>query len=167
MHCPSCGMPLSQGLKYCNRCGTQLLQTRGDADLIKLFEKRMDSEMEGLFWITVFGVGLILGGMFLLKKVLHLSETLIFAFMLLSAAAFLMYFGLGVWQVRRLARNVKAASTAATAAGGQFVQLETHELSPFNTPATLPEPAPSVVEHTTRTLEPVRIKHQAGEESPI
>ena len=32
----------------------------------------MDSEMEGLFWIVVMGIGLVLGGMALMKSV-HLS----------------------------------------------------------------------------------------------
>ena len=49
-------------MKYCNRCGAQLVTTK-DNDTVKLFEKRMDSEMEGLFWIIVLGLALIIGGM--------------------------------------------------------------------------------------------------------
>jgi len=78
-------------MKYCNRCGAHLVTTKGD-DTVKLFEKRMDSEMEGLFWITVLGLALILGGMALLKKV-QLSESLIIAYMILSSVAFIAYFG--------------------------------------------------------------------------
>lgn len=54
MFCPSCGVALSSKMKFCNRCGSQL----GGSDhveLIKTFEKQMDSEMEGLFWITLWG----------------------------------------------------------------------------------------------------------------
>lgn len=149
MFCPSCGMALAQQMKYCNRCGAQLLTTK-EADLIKLYEKRMDSEMEGLFWITVLGIGLVLGGMALMKKV-QLSEWLIIAYMILSSLAFLTYFGLGVWQVRRLAKSSKEANGVGQLA--QPERPETKELHPANARASL-EPAPSVTENTTRGLEP-------------
>lgn len=119
-----------------------------EVDLIKLFEKRMDSEMEGLFWITVFGLGLILGGVVLMKKV-QLNEALIIAYMVLSSAAYLTYFGMGVWQVRRLARDSKEAKGIA-----EVEQAESHELSPAAARASL-EAAPSVTENTTHRLEPL------------
>ncbi len=102
---------------------SHLLVTKED-DTVKLFEKRMDSEMEGLFWITVLGLALILGGMALLKKV-QLSESLIIAYMILSSAAFIAYFGLGVWQVRRLNRSSKEASGSV-----QLEEQDTNELGP-------------------------------------
>ncbi|HEX5708831.1 MAG TPA: hypothetical protein VFX96_16145 [Pyrinomonadaceae bacterium] len=139
-------MALAQQLKYCNRCGAQLVATK-DADLVELFEKRMDSEMEGLFWITVLGLGLILGGMVLMRKV-QLSEWLIIAYMAISSAAFVTYFGIGIWQVRRLARSSKEAKGTA-----ELEQVETNELNPMNARASL-EAAPSVTEHTTHRLEP-------------
>lgn len=154
MYCPSCGAALPQQLIYCNRCGAQLTAQR-DVELVKILEKRMDSEMEGLFWIAVFGIGLILGGIFLMAKVLDLSEGLIFAFMILSSLAFMAYFGLGVWQVRRLAERLKETKGIAPAG-----RLETSELAPAQTPATLPS-APSVTESTTRTLEPARVESKA------
>ena len=147
MFCPSCGVALAQQMKYCNRCGAHLITTKEAAE-IELFEKRMDSEMEGLFWITILGIALILGGMILMKKV-QLSEWMIIAYMIFSAAAFVTYFGLGVWQVRRLARSSKEATGAL-----QPGQLDTEELIPARVPIAL-EAAPSVTEHTTRTLEPV------------
>jgi hypothetical protein len=144
MYCPSCGLALAQQMKYCNRCGAQLITTR-EADLVKLIEKRMDSEMEGLFWITVFGIGLVLGGMVLMQKV-HLSEWLIIAYMILSKTAFVTYFGLGVWQVRRLARSSKEAK------GIEVEQVQTNELGPAKVRVTL-EALPSVTENTTHRLE--------------
>ena len=144
MYCPSCGLALAQQMKYCNRCGAQLI-TPKDADLVKLFEKRMDSEMEGLFWITVLGIGLVLGGMVLMQKV-HLSEWLIIAYMILSSMAFITYFGLGVWQVRRLARSSKEAK------GIEADQTQPKHLGPAEARATL-EALPSVTENTTHRLE--------------
>jgi hypothetical protein len=158
MFCPSCGIALPQQLKYCNRCGAQLTTPKQTA-LVELYEKRMESEMEGLFWIIVFGLGLLLGGLVVLKKALDLDEKLLSAYMLLCSTALVMYFGLGVWQIRRLARSSKEAS--GTELPGQ---AETNELNPAQTLPTL-EPAPSVTEHTTHTLEPVRRQNPAGEKS--
>ncbi|HET6977943.1 MAG TPA: hypothetical protein VFI24_16560 [Pyrinomonadaceae bacterium] len=118
-------------------------------ELIKTFEKRMDSEMEGLFWITVMGMAAIFGGAALLKK-LQLSELIIVGFMIFAGLAFLSYFGLGVWQVRRLARRGEELR-------GPTLEEEPSETRELNPAQPLPtwEPA-SVTENTTRTLEPVQ-----------
>lgn len=148
MSCPSCGAALAQQMKFCNRCGSQLGITAKETDAIELFEKHMDSKMEGLFWSTVFGIALILGGMFLMKK-FQFTDALIIAYMILSSAAFITYFGLGVWQVRRLARASQEAKGAL-----HPVHTETNELNPAGARAAI-EAAPSITEHTTHTLEPV------------
>jgi hypothetical protein len=167
MFCPSCGIALPKKLKYCNRCGAQLVATRETA-LVELFERRMEGEMEGLFWIIIFGLGLLLGGLVVLKKVLDLGENLLFAYMLLCLTALVMYFGLGVWQIRRLARSAKEASRTVQFAQVEPIEpiepIEPNELNPAQPLATL-EPAPTVTEHTTRTLEPVRKRSKTGEES--
>jgi len=62
--------------------------------------------------------------MALMKKV-QLSESLIVAYMILSSAAFRAYFGLGVWQVRRLNRSSKEASGSV-----QLEEQDTNELGP-------------------------------------
>ena len=147
MFCSNCGVALAQQMKYCNYCGAQLVSMK-DASETKLYEKRMDSEMEGLFWISVLGIALILGGMVLMKKV-QFSDWLIIAYMILSSAAFIAYFALGVWQVRRLAKTSKRAESLIDVA-----PAETSELDPVKALASH-EPLPSVTEHTTRTLEPI------------
>lgn len=146
MFCPSCGFALAQQMKYCNRCGTHI--TTKEADVIQIIEKRMDSEMEGLFWITVMGLGLVIGGMALMKKLLF-SEGLIIAFMILSVTAFMAYFLLGVWQIRRLAAALRQTPNAEA-----LIQADTKELGPASARTSLGA-APSVTEHTTRTLEPI------------
>ena len=147
MYCQSCGTPLAMQMKYCNRCGAHLLSAKED-DTVKLFEKRMDSEMEGLFWITVLGLALILGGVALLKKV-ELSESLILAYMILSSAALIAYFSLGIWQVRRLNRSSKEARSSV-----QLEEQDTNELAPAKAWPTL-EAGSSITEQTTRGLERV------------
>jgi hypothetical protein len=147
MYCQSCGTPLAVQMKYCNRCGAHLSTTKDD-DRIKLYEKRMDSEMEGLFWITVLGLGLILGGMAVLKKV-QLSESLIFAYLILSSAALMAYFGLGVWQVRRLNRRSKEDTGSI-----ELEEQNTNALGPVAAWTTL-EAGSSVTDQTTRGLDRV------------
>ena len=146
MFCPSCGVALAQPMKYCNHCGTHI--TTKEADVLQIIEKRMDSEMEGIFWITVMGLALVLGGMVLMKKMLF-SEGLIIAYLIVSAAAFMAYFGLGVWQVRRLARSLKQAPDTNV-----LTQPDTNELGPVAARRSLGA-ALSVTENTTRTLEPI------------
>jgi hypothetical protein len=134
-------------MKYCNRCGANLITPQEPAN-IQLIEKRMDSEMEGLFWVTMLGLGLILGGVVAMKKV-QLNEWLIIAYMVLSSAAFVTYFLMCVWQIRRLAKRSDETKGFVGVAPS-----ETGELNPPTIIGSL-EAAPSVTDHTTRTLEPV------------
>ena len=147
MFCPSCGVALAQQMKYCNRCGSQVLTSR-DAAEIESSEKRLREEMVDLFWVTVFGLGLILGGMALIKSVLHLNEWILIAYMIVSSTAFTINFALSLWQIRRLAKASAALKDIL-----QVRQLDTNELDPVKTRAVL-DSFPSVTENTTRALEP-------------
>jgi hypothetical protein len=147
MFCSSCGVALPQPMKYCNRCGAQLVVTR-DAAEIGALEKRLDEYLDGLFWITVFGVGLTLGGMALIKRALELGEAAVIAFLILCATAFLVNFALSFWQVLRMTRDLKELRGEAVPDG-----MKTGELNPADARASL-APPPSVTETTTRTLEP-------------
>jgi cytochrome oxidase assembly protein ShyY1 len=86
--------------------------------------------------------------MALLKKV-QLSESLILAYMVLASAAFMAYFGLGVWQVRRLNRSSKE-----TTGSFQLEGQDTNELGPAQTWPTI-EAGSSVTDQTTRGLDRV------------
>lgn len=148
MFCPSCGVALTQQLKYCNRCGSQLIATK-EAAQIESSEKRLREELVDLFWVTVFGLALVLGGMALIKNVLHLSQWILIAYMIISSTAFTINFALSLWQIRRLARIAKEARGTI-----ELEQLDTKELSPVRVQAAL-ESVPSVTENTTRSLEPL------------
>ena len=146
MFCPSCGVALAQQMKYCNRCGSNVNTV--NTELFQIIEKRMDSEMEGLFWSTAFALGFVLGGIVVLKK-LNIGEPLLIGYLTLCAVAYLSYFSLGVWQLRRLSRTLKQGN-----AGNVLPPTETNELPQLEARAPL-ETFASVTEHTTRTLEPV------------
>ena len=100
MYCPSCGFALSQEMKFCNRCGAQSIAVSETS------KKRLDDYLDGLFWITVFGLGLILGGLALLKG-LDLSQGIIIAFVIVSSLAFGINFALSLREVLRMLRSPK------------------------------------------------------------
>jgi len=103
--------------------------------------------MVDLFWLTVLGLRMILGGLVLIKG-LGLSDWILIAYMILSTTAFTINFGLSLWQIRRLNRFSKEARGVA-----QIGPIDTNELNPTMTRTPL-EVASSVTENTTRELEP-------------
>ena len=144
MYCHACGIALSQPTKYCNRCGVQLINQDPTGEVNRT-EKRLDEYLDGLFWITVFGVGLIFGGMVVMKKV-GLSDFFIFAYLLISSTAFLINFLINLTAARRIGRKSHDLPGADERQTGQLGSA---------TPDVLP-PATSVVrDHTTRSFEPV------------
>jgi hypothetical protein len=142
MFCPTCGNALSQQLKYCNRCGANLATT----DEVRAVEKRLDEYLDGLFWITVFGLAFIFGGMLLMKR-FQFSETLIAAYMVLSSAAFLINFTINLREVQRLKRSREGTN-----------QVEGRITSELSLPPVREglSALPSVTENTTRSLEEIQ-----------
>lgn len=61
--------------------------------------------LDGLFWITVFGLGLILGGIALMQK-LQVGSGLMVAYLVMSSAAFLVNFWLSLREVFRISNGV-------------------------------------------------------------
>jgi hypothetical protein len=113
----------------------------------KSLENRLRDEMVDLFWLTVLGLGIILGGMATIKGV-GLSDWILIAYMILSTTAFAINFGLSLWQIRRLNRFSNEARVAA-----QIGAPGANELNPIKERTSL-EVAPSVTENTTRELGP-------------
>jgi hypothetical protein len=108
-------------------------------------EKRMDDYLDGLFWISVFGLAFIVGGAVLLKKV-QFSDIVILVYAALSSTVFLINFGLNLWGALGLMRSAKEAKRIAQ-------QVETAELNPAR-PEMFLTPA-SITENTTRSFDAV------------
>lgn len=149
MYCHACGIALTQQTKYCNRCGAQLVALDDKGEL-KRSEKRLDEYLDGLFWITFFGVGFIFGGMVVMKKV-GLSDSFILAYLVISSTAFLINFVINLMAALRIGKK----SHDLPAAGDR----NTGQLGP-GTPRPALEPVPSVTEHTTRSFEPVPVQNK-------
>ena len=149
MYCHACGIALAQPTKYCNRCGVQLLPTEDGLKAQAALEKRLDSYLDGVFWITVFGLAFIVGGSVLLKKV-GFSDIVILTYAVLSSTVFLINFVLNLWNSVRLLRVGKERKVSIQHAGP-----ETAELNPAR-PEMFLTPAGSVTENTTRSFQPVQ-----------
>jgi hypothetical protein len=145
MYCPSCGAAVSEELSFCNRCGTDL----------KKVDSALNSLVDGIFWTTVICLGLIFGGVVALSKS-GVRDAFVIAYMTVASLAFLGLYGLQVWQFIHLTRGRQKLKMKAVYHG-----QETGELAEAKTNA-LPEAPPSIIENTTRTLEPVyRQKNQS------
>ncbi|HKR62018.1 MAG TPA: zinc ribbon domain-containing protein [Pyrinomonadaceae bacterium] len=149
MYCQSCGIAIDPAMRFCNRCGTSVL-TPADAVEVKKSAKRLDDSLDGLFWITAFGVALTAGGMVLLKKT-GFSDSFIVAFVILSATAFLINFVLNLWIVLGIVRQSKKALSQS--------QADTTGLEPMKSQPAL-HPA-SVTDNTTRSFEPIYNKRNS------
>jgi hypothetical protein len=139
-------------MKYCTRCGAQTNRQEN-----KQVEKRLDDYLEGLFWITAFGLGIILGGAAVLKLVLQFPRGLIIAYLVLSSAAFLINFGLNLREALRLSGSLKKAG------GGTLESArDTNKMLQAEGDAPV-EFARSVTENTTRSLDPIPQEHAVKE----
>jgi uncharacterized membrane protein len=106
-------------------------------------EKRLDEYLDGLFWISVFGLAFIIGGAVLLKKV-NFSDVVLLIYVVLSSTVFLINFGFTLWGALSLMR---------TKAGKLTMQPghDTRELTPPKIEPVM-MPVGSVTENTTRSL---------------
>lgn len=147
MYCHACGNALTQPTKYCNRCGAQLASNEIVRKEKTVTEKRMDDYLDGLFWISVFGLAFIVGGAVLLKKA-SFSDIVILVYAVISTTVFLINFGLNLWGALGLMRSAKEANRSLKPA-----KIETAELNPAR-PEMFLTPA-SITENTTRSFDQV------------
>jgi hypothetical protein len=149
MFCSSCGGTVAKGLSYCKYCGAKLNGEKGDS-VVKTTELRADSliisAMVGLFVLGLLAITVLAGVM---KVVLELNVGQILGFMLLSFLMMLLLEGVLIRQLFRRKRSTVEAGDTVLPKGQTTKELDAAQAR------VLPEPLPSVTEHTTRTLEPV------------
>ena len=143
MYCQSCGSALAHKTKYCNRCGTQLIATGEGSPEKTPAEKRLDEYLDGLFWISVFGLGFVVGGTVLLTKA-GVRDLIVLGYAILSSTIFLINFGFSLWGTLSIMRSKD----------GKLTMRPGHETRELNPPTFEPIPSTtSVTENTTRSLE--------------
>jgi hypothetical protein len=147
MYCSSCGAALSEGLSYCNRCGAEVNATRS---MVPLRPAPIpDSIVWAIVAVSVGGLGVLIALMAVMKHELNFNEGLIILFSLLSFLLLLGAEAVFIWLVVR-AKNLASETPKLIAKR----ELTTKELGEKQAPA-LHEPASTVTEQTTRTLDPV------------
>lgn len=149
MFCSSCGAAVTPGLNYCNRCGAGLSANEITTPKLELFP---DSLVWAIVSVSVGGLGVLIGLMAVMKEGLNFSPAMLVLFSLL---AFLLLFGAEAVLIWLLLRSRKDRKEA-----GDVAQLQGPFTRALNEGRMPVEPAGSVTEHTTHTLEPVYRKPQ-------
>lgn len=147
MYCSSCGAAIARGLSYCNYCGAKLTGESGDI-AVKSSKAKPESIVWAMVAVLVFGIVAVVFLMMAMKMV-GLSVGPILAFTMLSFLIMLLVEGVFVWQL--LGRKRGAEKTADTVLSKEQATNELYEAKP----GVLPEPMPSVTEHTTRAFAPI------------
>jgi hypothetical protein len=141
MYCSACGSPIAPGLSFCNRCGTSL-KGRSDSG----HPGAIAAIVTAMVVVAVAGMGLLLGGPIALKREGGFNEDLIVLFMFLT---FFICALSEIFLYRQLGRitNSRREPTAQPFSPAMPVEFRSPQ------PLSLAEPAASVTENTTRTLE--------------
>jgi hypothetical protein len=147
MYCSSCGMVVVQGLSYCNYCGAKLSGVKGDS-IIKSPEVKPESLVWGMVAVLVFGFGAIVFLMMAMKMV-GLNVGQILAFTILSFLIMLLVEGVFIWKLLRRKHGAEETGDTALSKEQAMKELDAAQAR------VLPEPVPSVTEHTTRAFEPI------------
>lgn len=149
MFCSSCGAAIPPGLSYCNRCGADLRQK--DNELTRRSGPSPDSLVWGMVGVTTVGLCAAIALMVIMKEVVHLNEGLISGFAALTFLTFLLIDALFAWLLLRSKKGPREGIDIVHLKETIRAELQAAQTS------DLIEPALSVTEHTTRTLEPATI----------
>lgn len=142
MYCANCGAALAPGLSYCNRCGYNLREkNESNTGAISAF-------LSAITVLGTAGLAIMLGGAIVLKRKTNLDPELIgifmtFTFLLTSLTEFML---------------IRSLSKLLESKGSTMRSLPPPVTNDLRLPqaSTVGEPAPSVTENTTRTLEYAR-----------
>jgi len=148
MYCSSCGTPVTPGLSFCNRCGASLKERiEKGSDVVS------NSLVAAVVLVAIFGLGMMFGGAIALKTGGGFDTRTVAAFMLLT---FTIVTTVEVMLLRQLSQVLspgtrnKGVEPAPPLFQPSSVPPNDFRAAPLR---VLPEPAPSVTENTTRTLE--------------
>jgi hypothetical protein len=148
MYCSSCGASVAQGLSYCNYCGAKLSGANGD-NVIKssgVKPELLVSAMVGLFILGLMAIAVLIG---VLKAVAGFDLPFLLAATMFSFVLMLVVEGVLIGLLLKGKRGAKEAGDAE-----RLKEQTTKELGEAQA-RVLPEPVPSVTEHTTRSFEPI------------
>lgn len=148
MYCSSCGVAVVQGLSYCNHCGGKLAGAKG-ADGAESSELRPGYLVFAMMAVFVFGLIAITMLIGVMKTVLAFNEGAMLAFTLLTFLMLVLIEGVFIRLLFRATRRAEETRATGVMKGQGTKELETAQAR------ALPEPLPSVTEHTTRSFDPL------------
>jgi hypothetical protein len=172
MYCSACGVAVISGLKYCNHCGARLREPSEADEEVKPSELFSESLVWAIVTVFIVGLGCVLALMVVMKEVLHFENHLILAIVTLSFSLIFLLEGVFIWLLlssRRIAleamRKAEARREREFKSLPSSEDLVTKEL--YAPPASEaaralaePQDVPSVVDHTTQSLEPVLVERK-------
>lgn len=143
MYCSNCGTPITQGLSYCNRCGSSLRERS------EVKTGAISAFLTAITLIGICGLGIMFAGSLILRRGALLSQEMIGFFMLFT------FLIVGMTEIMLIRNLSKLTGTSEPKKN----QLPTPPLQhDLRLPPAMPlgEPVGSVTENTTRTLEYAR-----------
>jgi len=148
MYCSSCGVAVAQGLSYCNYCGEKLRRAKGEnvTASSEVTPELLVSAMVGGFVLGLGAIAVLIG---VLKEVAGFDLPFLLAATMLSFALMLVIEGVLIWLL------LKGRGGPKEAANTERLKEQTTRQIGEGQARALPEPAPSVTEHTTRAFEPI------------
>jgi hypothetical protein len=157
MYCSSCGTAITQGLNYCKNCGARVGGAKTD-DAGKLSESSFNLLVAAVLSIPIAGLGIIIGLMSVMKKELGFNNELIFIFVSLGFLLLLVSEAALIWLLIQHTR--KGKEIVENLQSKDNAQLNEVVIKGLNAAKTreLTEPTPSVIDDTTRHLEPVPLE---------
>ena len=147
MYCSTCGVVVAQGLSYCNYCGAKLSGAKGD-DVNPSPDLKPGLLVSAMVVVFVFGLVAITMLIGVMKAVLHLDVGQLLAFTMLSFLIMLFLEGVFIRLLFRRKRGIEEGDTVLMK-GPATKELDAAQAR------VLPEPVPSVTEHTTRAFDPI------------
>jgi len=150
MYCSNCGGSVNEKLKYCNSCGERLTM---EEDKHGTPGKMLDNILTTLFLVVMFGLGILVGLVAVLLDKNIDSGAVVMIVVVYLAAIFGICFALARQAIKLIDYRLKGWSMSAeNSLPQQLPTPTTAQLEEYR------EPAMSVTEHTTRTLDNVPVK---------
>ena len=148
MYCPSCGVSVAQGSTYCKHCGEKLSGAKGDAVITssEVKPELLVSAMVAVFVLGLVAIAVLIG---VLKQVAGFDLPFLLAATMLSFLLMLVVEGVLIGLLLKGKSGAKEAGDTE-----RLKEQKTKELGEGQA-RVLPEPAPSITEHTTRAFEPI------------
>jgi hypothetical protein len=153
MYCPSCGNEIAVELKYCNRCGANLMVV-ADNYPVPIVKVKMGLPAVVLGLTVTLGIGLIFNGATELAG-MHVHPVAIMGMVIFGLAtlfgcsALMLRFWLKVLTMNREANQSQGQIRPAMQMPAQMATQMSGARQQFQPRL---EPVPSVTEHTTRTF---------------